>query len=189
MLVSWMSQQSLETAARMGLGMFFTTLKDPLEYEPEITTFNGIRAELGQEPLRPSVFVCTYCAETEEEAWRGAREYMGNWNAMGAVHYGLNDVSHFEKAGGYEWWAEMARGVASTDIETIKDVFAQSQLWGTPEQCIQKIRRIQEALDPDNLVLVFRLAGMTYEQTKASMELFAREVLPAVRQPLATGVR
>ena len=83
MLCSWMSPESLEIAARLGLGMFFTTVKDPLLYAPEITRFNAIRAEMNLEPARASVFQCAYCAETEEEAWAGASQYFANWNHDG----------------------------------------------------------------------------------------------------------
>lgn len=188
LLCSWMSPQSLEGAARLGLGMFFTTQKDPLEYEPEIVRFNEIRSEEGREPLQPYIFLCVYCGESEEEAWQMARRHIGSWQEMSMVHYGLDDAAHFEKTGVYDWWAEQARGMAQTPRDIVRDGYVRTQVWGTPEQCTQKIRRVQEALDPSHLVLVFHHAGMTYEQTKASMELFSREVLPAVRESAATKV-
>ena len=181
MLCSWMSPESLEIAARLGLGMFFTTVKDPLLYAPEITRFNAIRAEMNLEPARASVFQCAYCAETEEEAWAGASQYFANWNAMGAVHYSLSDPAHFDKVGGYDWWAQRAREASSLDRGTITNAFAATQLWGTPAQIIEKIQRIRDGIDPERLVLFFKLPGMSFKQTKASMELFSREVLPAVR--------
>ena len=43
-------------------------------------------------------------------------------------------------------------------------------------------RRIQEFIDPEQLVLFFKLPALFYEDTKASIDLFSREVLPGVRR-------
>jgi alkanesulfonate monooxygenase SsuD/methylene tetrahydromethanopterin reductase-like flavin-dependent oxidoreductase (luciferase family) len=184
MLCSWMSTQSLANAAELGLGMYFTTSKNPLEYDTEIRAFNDVRRAKGWDPVKPTIFLRVVCAPTEEEAWALAREHIGKETLMGFTHYGLLGGQHFEETGGYEWWAATAKAVEGADTEAVLDASARDSIWGTPAMCLEKIRTIQAALDPEELTLVFRLAGMTVEQTRASMELFAAEVLPALREPI-----
>ncbi len=67
-----------------------------------------------------------------------------------------------------------------------------NQVWGTPEQCIDKLDQINRLMGPDHFVAVMKYGGMPYEQAEASMRLFAREVLPVARQmeeqPLVEGL-
>jgi alkanesulfonate monooxygenase SsuD/methylene tetrahydromethanopterin reductase-like flavin-dependent oxidoreductase (luciferase family) len=183
MLCSWMSTQSLAGAAELGLGMYFTTSKNPLQYGPEIEQFNEVRRSKGWDPVKPTIFLRVVCSPTEEQAWTIAREYIGKETLMAFTHYGLLGGSSFAQTGGYEWWADRAREMEGADQDAVLDASARDAIWGTPQMCLDKIRAIQAALDPAELTLVFRLGGMPVEMTRASMELFAAEVLPALREP------
>ena len=183
---AFQSPQSMAIGARAGLGMIFTTGKNPADYAADAAAFNRIREESGWPAVRPTLCQACYCAETEAEAWEAAVEYMGNWASMGEWHYGLLRADGFEKAGGYEWWAAQAHQLADADRSHVREEFARPQIWGTPSQCVDKVRRLQETLDPTELLLLFRPAGLPLEKAQASMELFAREVLPAIRE-MKTG--
>jgi alkanesulfonate monooxygenase SsuD/methylene tetrahydromethanopterin reductase-like flavin-dependent oxidoreductase (luciferase family) len=161
--------------------MLFSTGKAPIEYVPDLIRFNERRASHGWDPVQPTLFQNCYCAETEEKAWENARKYMGRFIMMSNWHYGLHNAARFDEAGAYEWWAEQAKQLASVDDDTIATAFADAQIWGTPGQCIDKIRDMQRTMNPDQLNLVMRIGGMSFEDSKESIELFAREVLPEVR--------
>lgn len=55
-------------------------------------------------------------------------------------------------------------------------------VWGTPEECIEKIKFYADALQPEQLML--NIASGTLAQAKAlkSMRLFAEEVMPTLRR-------
>jgi alkanesulfonate monooxygenase SsuD/methylene tetrahydromethanopterin reductase-like flavin-dependent oxidoreductase (luciferase family) len=55
-------------------------------------------------------------------------------------------------------------------------------VWGTPDDCMEKIRHYVDAIGPEQLML--NIASGTLAQDKAlkSMRLFAEEVLPALRE-------
>jgi alkanesulfonate monooxygenase SsuD/methylene tetrahydromethanopterin reductase-like flavin-dependent oxidoreductase (luciferase family) len=188
MLCSWMSTQSLAGAAELGLGMYFTTSKNPLEYDVEIAQFNEVRRTKGWDPVKPTIFLRVVCDRDEDEAWRLAREHIGKETLMGFTHYGLLGGQKFAETGGYEWWANTAAALEGAEQEAVLDASAQDAIWGTPEMCLEKIRKIQAALDPEELTLVFRIGGMSVDATRRSMELFAEEVLPALREPVPAGV-
>jgi alkanesulfonate monooxygenase SsuD/methylene tetrahydromethanopterin reductase-like flavin-dependent oxidoreductase (luciferase family) len=55
-------------------------------------------------------------------------------------------------------------------------------VWGTPEQCYEKILDIHARTGNSHFVGVFSYAGMPYEDAERNMRLFAREVMPALQQ-------
>ena len=62
------------------------------------------------------------------------------------------------------------------------DYFMNLQVWGTPEQCYEKILDIHARTDNSHYIGVFSYAGMPYEDAEGNMRLFAREVMPALKK-------
>jgi hypothetical protein len=52
-------------------------------------------------------------------------------------------------------------------------------VFDTPEMCVERLKRIQEELNPGRLICWFNPGGMTpHERVMRSMELFAAKVMP-----------
>ena len=64
------------------------------------------------------------------------------------------------------------------DFESFYD---NDSFFGDPETCFRKIERLWRTLRPTDLVLLFKL-GQSQAEVLGSMELFAREVMPRVRE-------
>jgi alkanesulfonate monooxygenase SsuD/methylene tetrahydromethanopterin reductase-like flavin-dependent oxidoreductase (luciferase family) len=54
-------------------------------------------------------------------------------------------------------------------------------VWGTPEDCIEKIKYYADCLRPEQLMLNIASGRLGQEKALASMRLFAEEVIPALR--------
>jgi alkanesulfonate monooxygenase SsuD/methylene tetrahydromethanopterin reductase-like flavin-dependent oxidoreductase (luciferase family) len=54
-------------------------------------------------------------------------------------------------------------------------------VWGTPSDCVEKIKFYAAALGPEQLMLNIASGSLPQQQVLASMRLFAREVMPALR--------
>jgi alkanesulfonate monooxygenase SsuD/methylene tetrahydromethanopterin reductase-like flavin-dependent oxidoreductase (luciferase family) len=54
-------------------------------------------------------------------------------------------------------------------------------VWGTPDECIEKIKFYVEALGPEQLMLNIASGSLPQRQVLSSMRLFAQEVMPALR--------
>jgi hypothetical protein len=52
---------------------------------------------------------------------------------------------------------------------------------GTPDYCIEVLRKIRAQLDADEFVGVFKYGGMPYEEAERNMRLFAKKVLPVIQ--------
>ena len=59
--------------------------------------------------------------------------------------------------------------------------FLDIQVWGTPEQCFEKIMRIRDVTGTDWYNGLFSYAGMPWAEAERNLRLFAREVMPALK--------
>lgn len=83
------------------------------------------------------------------------------------------------------------RGVAAADVVPIDAprVLAEQFIWGTPEQCHEQLLELQRRTGIQALRCIFNANGLwSNDQALQGMELFAREVMPALRQQ-ATNAR
>jgi alkanesulfonate monooxygenase SsuD/methylene tetrahydromethanopterin reductase-like flavin-dependent oxidoreductase (luciferase family) len=55
-------------------------------------------------------------------------------------------------------------------------------VWGTPDDCIEKIKFYVDALRPEQLMLNIASGSLPQRQVLSSMRLFAQEVMPALRR-------
>jgi alkanesulfonate monooxygenase SsuD/methylene tetrahydromethanopterin reductase-like flavin-dependent oxidoreductase (luciferase family) len=55
-------------------------------------------------------------------------------------------------------------------------------VWGTPGDCIGKIKFYVDSIRPEQLMLNIASGSLAQEKVLKSMRLFAKEVMPAVRQ-------
>jgi alkanesulfonate monooxygenase SsuD/methylene tetrahydromethanopterin reductase-like flavin-dependent oxidoreductase (luciferase family) len=61
------------------------------------------------------------------------------------------------------------------------DFFLGLQIYGTPEQCTQRILDYTGRLGAETFTGVFSYAGMPYADAERSMRLFASDVLPRLK--------
>ena len=61
-------------------------------------------------------------------------------------------------------------------------------MWGTPAQCVERIRDLRARVGCDTFIGVFGYAGMPAEEAERNMRLFARAVVPELRR-LEAGER
>ena len=178
---AWGSPQTLAIAANAGLGMLFIPMKSWEEYRQDVQDFNAIRESNGWKPVQPKVVAWVYCSEDEADAVATGREYMGNyWDSAGR-HYGFADPQAFKDVKGYEHYNKMAEEEAQRKEEQNQE-FADSQVYGTPEQCVQKLKVIQDTTSASEFIGVFRYGGMPLEAAEKSMRLFSEKVLPEIQK-------
>ena len=181
MYCAWGSPETIPIAANAGLGPLFIPQKSWEEIGEEVVAFNDIRAQRGWEPQEPVVVCWVYCSADPDEAWETARRYMTNYNDSALRHYEFGDPEHFRDAGGYDFYAKMSEARKNVPEDKIVELFARHQVWGTPEQCIEKLRTIRATTGAAEFVGVFTYGDLPEQQAEASMRLFASEVLPVVQ--------
>jgi len=97
-------------------------------------------------------------------------------------HYELAS-SHLAKTKGYEYYGRMSEIVNSEGgAQSAIDFFLDLQVWGTPEQCYERIAKIRSNVANDTFVGVFSYAGMPVAEAERNMRLFARSVMPELQK-------
>lgn len=180
---AWGSPQSAPIAAELNLKPFLIPQKPLAGYTEELDVFAQIRANKGYGPADPMVVTWVYCAKTEEEALAGAQRHMHAYARTPVLHYEIAGT-HFTDKRGYEHYAKAARSAEKAHIDMVAamgQVLVDNHIWGTPEQCVDKITALHEVWHPVQLVCNFRYGLMTFAEGQANMRLFAREVLPAIK--------
>jgi hypothetical protein len=66
--------------------------------------------------------------------------------------------------------------------DTMIEYFMNLQVWGTLEECYEKIPDVNARTGNSHFVGVFSYAGMPYEEAEDNIRLFAREVMPELQK-------
>jgi alkanesulfonate monooxygenase SsuD/methylene tetrahydromethanopterin reductase-like flavin-dependent oxidoreductase (luciferase family) len=75
----------------------------------------------------------------------------------------------------------MADKIQTYGVDSVVDFFVDLQVWGTPEQCLEKILDVRQRVGNDHFVGVFSYAGMPGDEAERNMRLFAAKVMPALQ--------
>jgi alkanesulfonate monooxygenase SsuD/methylene tetrahydromethanopterin reductase-like flavin-dependent oxidoreductase (luciferase family) len=175
---SWGSPTSAPVGAALGLKPMIIPQKGFDEYHEELAEFTRVRAENEYEPTRPRIHLHMYCDDDSSKAEAVARQYIPQYVDSAMRNYEIKS-DHFKTLKGYEHYQQAAENV---DPAAFAEAWIQNCVWGTPDQCIAKIQALCDAFHPEEFMLTGRYGAMPLAESRASLELFAREVLPAVRE-------
>jgi alkanesulfonate monooxygenase SsuD/methylene tetrahydromethanopterin reductase-like flavin-dependent oxidoreductase (luciferase family) len=184
--MAWGSPGSIPVAAEAGLKPMIVPQKPWNEYVPELATYNRLSREAGFQPAGPIACIWIFCAETDAKAREGAGRYIAEYSKSSTLHYEMTG-SHFAGVKGYEFYAQRAAelNAAAKNRDELLALRGEARLannvFGTPDQCVEKISSIVEATGAEELVLVIKYSSMSYEVAEASLKLFAKEALPHIK--------
>jgi len=87
-------------------------------------------------------------------------------------------------AKGYASWGSMVDRtgnlLSDPDDPILYDIAREQSIIGTPEECIDTIKRYKDELPVNNLICRFKFPGISHDEAVRSMKLFVEKVLPAV---------
>ncbi|WP_072801673.1 LLM class flavin-dependent oxidoreductase [Rhodococcoides yunnanense] len=177
---SWGSPASAPVGAAHGLKPLIIPQKPLDEYHADLTEFGKARAEIGLEPARPRMHLNIICVEDEQEAYDLAHKHIPEYVDSAAREYELGG-QHFKTIKGYEHYARMEVVDRSHIVNGMAKTYLDNHIWGTPAQCLDKIRSLSDRFHPEEFMLVFKYGSMSIETAERSLRLFAEKVLPAAQ--------
>lgn len=87
-------------------------------------------------------------------------------------------------AKGYAAWGSMVDRegnlLSDPDDPILYDLAREQSIIGTPEECIDTIKKYMEELPINNMICRFKFPGISHDEAMRSMKLFVDKVLPAV---------
>jgi len=176
------SPESSLALAQLGLGILIIPQKPWSEVENELKAYRGIFQEVNGTPAPPPIVVgFTFCHEDEDRAQEMASEYVGNyWDSI-MDHYEFRS-DHLKETKGYEYYGKFTEKIEQYGTQDVKDFFLGLQVWGTPDQCYDKIMSTRGRVGSDSFLAAFSFGAMPYDEVEKSMRLFAKEVLPRLKE-------
>ena len=176
------SPESSLALAQLGLGILIIPQKPWSEVENELKAYREIFQEVNGTPAPPPIVVgFTFCHEDEGRAKEMASEYVGNyWDSI-MDHYEFRS-DHLKETKGYEYYGKFTEKIEQYGTQDVKEFFLDLQVWGTPDQCYDKIMSTRGRVGSDSFLAAFSFGAMPYEEVEKSMRLFAKEVLPRLKE-------
>ena len=176
------SPESSRIMAELGVGLLIIPQKPWDIVAEELGAYRKIYQEVnGVAAPAPIVGAWTFCDKNEERAREMAVKYIGGYWRSVVEHYEIVG-EHLKHTKGYETYARMQE-IASADggVDAMIEFFLGIQVYGTPEQCFERIMAIREITGLGAYNGVFSYAGMPYDEVERGMRLFAKEVMPRLK--------
>ena len=122
-----------------------------------------------------------YCHENGDLARERGSEYVSRFFYSNVEHFEMAG-EHFKGITGYARHDEQARRLREFGLENAAAGYAAAALVGTPDDVLAELEHVRDVLGRFELHVVPCFGGMSAEQADASLELFAREVLPVAKK-------
>ena len=175
------SPESMRIMAELGVGILIIPQKPWKEVAKELDAYRTVYREVKGADAPPPVSAgWTFCDDAAERAHEQAKRWIGGYYHTVLDHYQFAG-DHLARTKGYEYYGKMSEKIQQYGTDTVIDYFVNLQVWGTPEQCYEKILDIHARTGNSHYVGVFSYAGMPYDAAERSMRLFAREVMPELQ--------
>lgn len=177
------SPESSEIMARLGIGILIIPQKPWEAVATELNAYRKIYRQVnGVEAPPPIVGGWTYCDENAGRAEEYARQYIGEYWRSVVRHYELIG-DHLTKMRGYESYKPVQEMTSAPGgLDAMVDFFLGLQVWGTPEQCYDRIVDIQNRTGAEAFTGIFSYGAMPYDLAEANLRLFAAEVMPVLKR-------
>ena len=82
---------------------------------------------------------------------------------------------------GYEAYGAQSEALRK-DASPFTQGFYNSHPWGTPEQTVARATELANAFGTDEIMFIFKYGAMPMAVAEKSMRLFAKEVMPALKE-------
>jgi len=176
------SPDSVTSCVSLGAALLTIVTQPVPNLMPAFTSYRErYRAAHGVDAPPIALNLNMYCHEDAEVARERSLLYIHRFFASNVRHYEFTG-EHFAQIEGYQRYDEIARMFRQMGVEAAADAYAACALSGTPDQILSQLAGIKDVLGSFELIVLPSFGGMPYDQAEQSLELFAKEVMPAARE-------
>jgi alkanesulfonate monooxygenase SsuD/methylene tetrahydromethanopterin reductase-like flavin-dependent oxidoreductase (luciferase family) len=176
-----MSPDSVLAAADLGARMVVFSQRPYPDQAVAMGTYRDrFRQIHGREPGPPVTCDFVYCDTDPKRAEDKAHEHIAGYLTSVMQHYELAS-DHFKEAKGYESYGNAVDLLKAIGLDKMCDMYLGVNVWGTPDQIIDRLRERRDIIGDFDLTACFRYSGLPFDDAERSMRTFASAVLPALR--------
>ena len=177
------SPESSAIMAKLGVGLLIIPQKPWEAVTQELNDYKRIFREVNGTDAPPPINAAwVICDKNADRARENAYKYIGAyWNSV-IRHYDLKGT-HLMNMRGYESYKRMQEMVnAPGGADAMIEFFLSLQVWGTPEQCYNKIVEVATKTGGEAFTGIFSYGGMPYDYAEENLKTFAKEVMPELKK-------
>jgi alkanesulfonate monooxygenase SsuD/methylene tetrahydromethanopterin reductase-like flavin-dependent oxidoreductase (luciferase family) len=177
-----LSPETMPLLAKLGAGIMMFTLKGWKDVQDMQAAYKKTWAEARPGTIPPKIILdnFVYVHKDSGKAKDMAYKYIAGYLQITIKHYDMAG-ENFATKKGYEFYAEHARAFRDNTREKTEQILELIP-WGTPDEYLDKLKKVDELIDLGALLTHFNYAGMPYDVAEENMRLFAREVLPELKK-------
>lgn len=180
------SPESAEIMARLGVGILIIPQKPWETVKGDLTLYRGAFEREQGRPAPPTVVIShVFCDEDGGRARDLGLKYNSEYYGTVLKHYEL-EGHHFANTAGYEYYSGMASSLETRGSEASSLHYANLHVFGTPEECVERIRWITSEVGSDTFVAFLHYGSMPFAEGERNLQLFAQRVRPRLQQEGAT---
>ncbi len=177
------SPESSAIMAKLGIGLLIIPQKPWEAVTQELSDYRRVYREVNSADAPPPINAgWTLCDKNADRAREMAYKYIGNYWHSVVRHYDLRGT-HLLNMRGYESYKRMQEIVnAPGGVDAMVEFFLNLQVWGTPEQCYNRIVEVSEKTGSEAFIGVFSYGGMPFDYAEQNLRTFAKEVMPELKK-------
>lgn len=176
-----LSGNSMYSAARHGFGNMVLMLPQRGKEAPP-DKYAEVWAEVhddGSSPPPPMVSGNFYIDESADYAAEQGHKYLANTMRAAIRNYSLDKPGTFAKVKGYEQYENMM--LEPEAIEPYVEEFGKGAVTGTPQMILDRMWELKQIYRPQGFFPHVYFGGMSQQDARKNMHLFAEKVLPEVK--------
>ena len=155
--------------------------------KPTFETYRRLFKEHhGKDAPPPLVIDFLYCDHDVKKAEARARKHVIGYFLSVLQHYEMLDEK-FGKQKGYEAYAIAADIMRAAGKEASSETFLDVQAWGSPRMIIDRLAARHDVLGDFETIVCPSYSGLPFDEIRDSLELFSKEVMPAIREMEGAG--
>ena len=176
------SPSTYDLAARLGISLLRSPTFTDLATVSHL--FEGYRATMRQHGHDPDALdqpflVRTYVAPTDAEARAETKHVVWYYHLLGSLVPGAPSLP---SPASYEVYPTASQRLLAVGED---EVWERGSCFGSPERVAAMLKRYLHRTGMNHIALEMRIGGLEHRKVMRSMQLFAKEVMPEVREAAA----
>jgi len=182
--MSAQSPESFPIMAKLGAGLLFIPGNRPFDVlAGELVEYRRLFREThGRDAPRPIFVGWVFVDEDPVRAREMGQERIFRYSMTAFNHYNTTG-SHMKGLKGYESYAQSAETMKASGVsqDQLATKWTENHVFGTPDQCVEKIIEPQKKLGAGGFLGVFNYSGLGEAEASRNQGLFAEKVLPRLK--------
>jgi len=178
---SAVSPESVRLMASLDVGLMIIAQKPWERVDQDLRDYRARFAAVNNRTApKPVVVAFVACSEDKATAQEMRDRYLVEYARSTSEFYKFGN-KEFASIEGYEYYAALASSVEKHGIEKFNEFLADLQIWGRPEEVIEKLTMMKDRFDVGQFIIYTQFGDMPFDVGRANYELIARKVLPALK--------